>query len=83
MRTLAPRAVCDELVDTRATALLLLVGYPEPAVSIVKSKSSIEIRRNPIASGSFTPAERARFSYIAKQHVCLVEGDPQWNSRPS
>jgi ABC-type branched-subunit amino acid transport system substrate-binding protein len=37
MGTLAPRAVCDELVDHRATALLLLVGYPEPAVSIVKS----------------------------------------------
>jgi ABC-type branched-subunit amino acid transport system substrate-binding protein len=36
-RTLAPRAVCDELVDSRATALLLLVGIPEPAVSIVKA----------------------------------------------
>src|SRR3954447_2967606 len=32
-----PRAVCDELVDNRATALLLLVGHPAPAVSIVKS----------------------------------------------
>jgi hypothetical protein len=37
MRSLAPAAVCDELVDNRATALLLLVGHPEPAVSIVKS----------------------------------------------
>ncbi|MFQ6398232.1 ABC transporter substrate-binding protein [Nocardia sp. KC 131] len=37
MRVLAPTAVCDELVDSRATALLLLVGHPEPAVSIVKS----------------------------------------------
>ena len=37
MRALAPTAVCDELVDNRATALLLLVGYPEPAVSVVKS----------------------------------------------
>ena len=36
-RVLDPTAVCDELVDSRATALLLLVGYPEPAVSIVKS----------------------------------------------
>ena len=35
MRALAPVAVCDDLVDNRATALLLLVGYPEPAVSIV------------------------------------------------
>ncbi|GGP03480.1 ABC transporter substrate-binding protein [Nonomuraea glycinis] len=30
-------AVCDELVGARATALLLLAGHPEPAVSIVKS----------------------------------------------
>jgi hypothetical protein len=29
--------VCYELVDNRATALLLLVGHPEPAVSIVRS----------------------------------------------
>jgi hypothetical protein len=42
MRALAPTAVCDELVDNRATALLLLVGHPEPAVSIVKS-----VRRDP------------------------------------
>jgi hypothetical protein len=34
--------VCDELVDNRATALLRLVGHPEPAVSIVKS-----VRRDP------------------------------------
>jgi ABC-type branched-subunit amino acid transport system substrate-binding protein len=37
MRALSPEAVCDELADNRATALLLLVGYPEPAVSIVRS----------------------------------------------
>jgi ABC-type branched-subunit amino acid transport system substrate-binding protein len=37
MRSLTPKAVCDELVDNRATALLLLVGHPEPAVSIVRS----------------------------------------------
>jgi ABC-type branched-subunit amino acid transport system substrate-binding protein len=36
-RALAPAAVCDELVSSRATALLLLTGFPEPAVSIVKS----------------------------------------------
>jgi ABC-type branched-subunit amino acid transport system substrate-binding protein len=36
MRTLGLAAVCDELVDSGATALLLLVGHPEPAVSIVK-----------------------------------------------
>jgi len=37
VRTLTPAAVSDEVVDNRATALLLLVGYPEPAVSIVNS----------------------------------------------
>src|SRR6202035_326913 len=37
MRSLAPTALCDQLVDNRATALLLLVGHPDPAVSIVKS----------------------------------------------
>jgi ABC-type branched-subunit amino acid transport system substrate-binding protein len=34
---LTPAAVCDELVEHRATALLLLVGHPEPAVPIVQS----------------------------------------------
>ncbi|GAA2287042.1 ABC transporter substrate-binding protein [Streptomyces atrovirens] len=37
MSTLAPTAVCDALAGQRATALLLLVGHPEPAVSIVRS----------------------------------------------
>lgn len=37
MRTLDPAAMCDELVGSRATALLLLVGHPEPAVSIVQA----------------------------------------------
>lgn len=37
MSALTLSAVCDELVDHRATALLLLVGHPEPAVSIVKA----------------------------------------------
>lgn len=37
MSALAPAAVCDALVDRRATALLLLVGHPEPAVPIVES----------------------------------------------
>lgn len=35
--TLAPTALCDALVDHHATALLLLVGHPEPAVSIVRA----------------------------------------------
>jgi ABC-type branched-subunit amino acid transport system substrate-binding protein len=37
MRELDPTALCDELVDRRATALLLLVGHPEPAMSVVRS----------------------------------------------
>lgn len=34
---LAPADVCDGLAGSRATALLLLVGHPEPAVQIVQS----------------------------------------------
>jgi ABC-type branched-subunit amino acid transport system substrate-binding protein len=34
---LTPTAVCDALVDNRATVLLLLVGHPDPAVPIVKA----------------------------------------------
>lgn len=37
MRELDPTALCDALADHRATALLLLVGHPEPAVPIVRS----------------------------------------------
>lgn len=37
MGVLDPTAVCDELADKRATALLVLVGYAEPAVSLVKA----------------------------------------------
>jgi ABC-type branched-subunit amino acid transport system substrate-binding protein len=36
-RSLDATAICDELVAQRATALLLLVGHPQPAVSIVKA----------------------------------------------
>ena len=34
---LTPESLCDMLVDQGATALLLLVGHPEPAVPIVKA----------------------------------------------
>ena len=37
MSALTPAAAGDELVDKGATALLLLAGHPEPAVSIVKA----------------------------------------------
>ena len=35
-RALVPAALCDLLAQTHASALLLLVGHPEPAVSIVQ-----------------------------------------------
>ncbi len=37
---LTPEALCDALVAHDATALLLLVGHPEPAVSLVKAVRS-------------------------------------------
>ncbi|HJR72624.1 MAG TPA: ABC transporter substrate-binding protein [Luteimonas sp.] len=37
MSALTPADVCDELIAHRVTALLLLVGVPEPAVPIVKA----------------------------------------------
>jgi ABC-type branched-subunit amino acid transport system substrate-binding protein len=37
VRVLDPAAIGDELVEHGASALLLLVSYPEPAASIVKS----------------------------------------------
>jgi ABC-type branched-subunit amino acid transport system substrate-binding protein len=35
--SLEPLSVCDKLAEGQATALLLLVGYPEPAVSLVQA----------------------------------------------
>ena len=35
--TLGPEAMCDALAADRATALLLLVGHPDPAVPIVRA----------------------------------------------
>jgi ABC-type branched-subunit amino acid transport system substrate-binding protein len=46
VRTLGTTGVCDGLVHSHATALLLLVGYPEPAVSLVRS-----VRRDPRLAG--------------------------------
>jgi ABC-type branched-subunit amino acid transport system substrate-binding protein len=39
---LTPAAVCDALAEHRVTALLLLVGFPQPAVPLVRS-----VRRDP------------------------------------
>jgi len=33
----SPAAICDDLVSHRVTAVLLLVGYPQPAASIVQA----------------------------------------------
>ncbi|MFJ5142906.1 ABC transporter substrate-binding protein [Streptomyces sp. NPDC088707] len=40
MGGLTPTAVCDALVEQRATALLLLVGHPDPAVPLVRAVRS-------------------------------------------
>jgi hypothetical protein len=57
--SLDPTALCDELVDNRSTALLLLVGSPVPAVSIVRS-----VRRDERLSGIMigAPAGQPEFS---------------------
>lgn len=46
MNSLTPAALCDELAGKGATGLLLLVGHPEPAVSIVRA-----VRRDPRLGG--------------------------------
>jgi ABC-type branched-subunit amino acid transport system substrate-binding protein len=63
MRALAPATVCDELVDHRATALLLLVGHPDPAVSIVRS-----VRRDQRLAGIMigAPAGQPEFAEWAR-----------------
>jgi ABC-type branched-subunit amino acid transport system substrate-binding protein len=59
----APAAVCDELVNQHATALLLLVGFPEPAVPIVKS-----VRQDQRLAGIMmgAPAGQPEFAEWAK-----------------
>jgi ABC-type branched-subunit amino acid transport system substrate-binding protein len=58
-RELDPRVVCDELVERDATAVLLLVGYPEPAASLVRS-----VRRDERLAGILTgaPAGQPEFA---------------------
>jgi ABC-type branched-subunit amino acid transport system substrate-binding protein len=55
----AATGVSDELADSRATALLLLAGVPEPAVSIVRS-----VRRDPRLAGILigAPAGQPEFA---------------------
>ncbi|WP_431676671.1 ABC transporter substrate-binding protein [Kitasatospora sp. KL5] len=68
MRSLDPGAVCDELADKRATALLLLVGHPEPAVSVVKA-----VRRDRRLAGIMigAPAGQPEFA----EWAALLGGD--------
>jgi ABC-type branched-subunit amino acid transport system substrate-binding protein len=63
MGALSATALCDALVDSRATALLLLVGYPEPAVSIVEA-----VRRDPRLAGIMmgAPAGQPEFAEWAR-----------------
>ncbi|MEU6985181.1 ABC transporter substrate-binding protein [Streptomyces sp. NPDC046324] len=63
MRELGPTAVCDEVVEHRATALLLLVGNPEPAVSIVRA-----VRRDERLAGLLigAPAGQPEFAAWAR-----------------
>lgn len=58
-RTLAPAAVADAVVEQRATAVLLLTGIPEPAVSIVRA-----VRGDPRLAGVMlgAPAGQPEFS---------------------
>jgi ABC-type branched-subunit amino acid transport system substrate-binding protein len=46
LRALGPAGLCDELAGEGATALLLLAGYPEPAVPAVQA-----VRRDPRLAG--------------------------------
>lgn len=58
LRSLSPSAVCDRIVESHATALLLLVGYPDPAVSVIECVRSDE-RLNGILIGA--PAGQPEF----------------------
>ena len=60
---LSPAAVCDALAGNGATALLLLVGIPEPAVSIVQA-----VRRDPRLAGIMigAPAGQPEFAEWAR-----------------
>ncbi|NYV73924.1 ABC transporter substrate-binding protein [Streptomyces sp. UH6] len=54
-----PAELCDQLVAHRVTALLLLAGHPEPAVSVVRA-----VRRDPRLAGLLlgAPAGQPEFA---------------------
>jgi hypothetical protein len=71
MRTLPPVALCDELASIRTKTLLLLVGYPEPAISIVES-----VRRDSRLAGVTigAPAGQPEFGgWTTQQQAALRE----------
>lgn len=59
-RALTPAALCGELVANRATALLLLAGYPEPAVPLVEA-----VRRQLPGIMIGAPAGQPEFAELA------------------
>ncbi|MDH6538696.1 ABC transporter substrate-binding protein [Streptomyces sp. SPB4] len=73
MRELDPGAVCEALADHRATALLLLVGHPEPAVPLVE-----RVRRDRRLDGVLigAPAGQPEFSQWATLLGPLGAGVP-------
>ncbi|WP_381567082.1 ABC transporter substrate-binding protein [Streptomyces eurythermus] len=68
MSVLGPADLCDALAADGATALLLLVGHPEPAASVVRS-----VRRDPRLAGVLigAPAGQPEFA----EWATLLGGD--------
>jgi ABC-type branched-subunit amino acid transport system substrate-binding protein len=68
LRALGPAGVCDELAGNGATALLLLAGFPEPAVPVVR-----HVRRDPRLAGVMigAPAGQPEFA----EWAALLGGD--------
>ncbi|MGW5154337.1 ABC transporter substrate-binding protein [Nonomuraea wenchangensis] len=61
--------VCDELAGSDATALLLLVGHPEPAVSIVRA-----VRRDPRLAGIMMGAPAGQPEFAAWEAALGEDG---------
>lgn len=68
-RMLTPAAVCDALVERGATALLLLVGMPEPAASLVRA-----VRRDSRLAGVLIGAPAGQPEFAAWWDLLGEEG---------
>ncbi|WP_328460526.1 ABC transporter substrate-binding protein [Streptomyces sp. NBC_00448] len=66
---LDPAALCDGLAAGRATALLLLVGHPEPAVPIVTA-----VRRDPRLAGMLLGAPAGQPEFAGWETVLGADG---------